>query len=81
MADILVAKVAPNGSQKAKRIEREMRTDLSTKKKISKENRKNRSSCKRQINAVAEVHQDNIKQKQHTNPARWSKGDDSSSFL
>ena len=33
MADILVAKVAPNGSQKAKRIEREMRTDLSTKKK------------------------------------------------
>lgn len=30
MADLLVAKVAPNGSQKAKRIEKEMRTDLST---------------------------------------------------
>lgn len=36
MADLLVAKVAPNGSQKAKRIEREMRTDLSTKKKAKR---------------------------------------------
>lgn len=43
MADLLVAKVAPNGSQKAKRIEKEMRTDLSTTTRPKKKKRAKRT--------------------------------------